>query len=87
MISMCEKATVKPVGLCSDCVLIKRKSSERSVMDRASTSASACQGPDKIMEKRKSVRPEDREECSEMPSSRHDMAAAHSTHSSSGDHT
>lgn len=87
MISMCEKATVKPVGLCSDCVLIKRKNSERSVMDRASTSASACQGPDKIMEKRKSVRPEVREECSEIPSSRHDMAAAHSTHSSSGGHT
>lgn len=84
---MCEKATVKPAGLYSDCVLIKRKNSELSVMDGTSTSASPCQGPDKIMEKGKSVRPEDREECSEMPSSRHDVAAAHSTHSSSGGHT
>ena len=39
------------------------------------------------MEKGKSVRPEDREECSEMPSSRHDLEAAHSAHSSSGGHT
>lgn len=77
---------MKPVGLYSDCVLIKRKNSGHPVMDGTSTSASPCQGPDKIMEKGKSVKARVQKECSEM-FSRHDLEAEHSTHSSSGGHT